>query len=284
VTVPLSLTTSHCLLIRVGAHTYALPIETVQRILSVNASDIQILEGRSALVLDSRPVQLTHLAEVLGGQFSPGPISAGSLALLLGGGERQVACLVDAVLGDQEVLLQRLPAPLQHVPLIAGATLLASGGVVPVLDVVDLLQAAMRVRRLAAAPMAEEFAQRIPTVLVVDDSITTRTLEKNILESAGYRVRLATDGIEALQVLDQLADDGGCDLLLSDVDMPRLNGFELTSAVRANQRFHHLPVVLMTSLDTPEDRERGVTVGADSYVVKRSFDQQALLGVIARLI
>jgi len=124
----------------------------------------------------------------------------------------------------------------------------------------------------------------VRTVLVVDDSITTRTLEKNILETAGYRVQLATDGLEALHLLDQLAQDGGCDLLLSDVDMPRLNGFDLTTAIRADPRFRHLPVVLVTSLDTPADRERGIAAGADSYIVKRAFEQQILLHTIAQLI
>src|SRR5262249_629062 len=125
---------------------------------------------------------------------------------------------------------------------------------------------------------------RKTTVLVVDDSITTRTLEKNILEAAGYRVRLAIDGVEALQVLAEMADDGGCDLMLSDVDMPRLNGFDLTTRVRPDARFQHLPVVLVTSLDTAEDRERGISAGADAYIVKRQFEQQILLDTIARLI
>jgi two-component system chemotaxis sensor kinase CheA len=121
-------------------------------------------------------------------------------------------------------------------------------------------------------------------VLVVDDSLTTRTLEKNILESAGYRVRLATDGAEALELLGQMAESGGCDLLLSDVDMPRINGFDLTAQVRADARFQHLPVVLVTSLDTPADRERGIAAGADAYIVKRTFEQQALLETVARLV
>jgi two-component system chemotaxis sensor kinase CheA len=121
-------------------------------------------------------------------------------------------------------------------------------------------------------------------VLVVDDSITTRTLEKNILESAGYQVRLATDGVEALQMLGQMAEDGGCELMLSDVDMPRLNGFDLTAQVRADPRFQHLPVVLVTSLDTSADRERGIVAGADAYIVKRQFEQHTLLETIARLI
>ncbi len=181
-------------------------------------------------------------------------------------------------------MVHRLPAPLQQVPGIAGATILANGKVVPILDAADLVRASRSAQRAAQlAPQTHAPAQR-STVLVVDDSITTRTLEKNILEAAGYRVRLATDGSEALRLLDQLAEDGGCDLLLSDVDMPRLNGFELTARVRADARFQHMPVVLVTSLDTVEDRERGVAAGADAYIIKRQFEQQILLDTIARLI
>jgi len=284
-TVPLSLTSSHGLLLRAGRASYVLPLDSVQRILHILPRDIRTLEGRAALLLDDRPLALVHLTDLLG-QESPvvGDASSSWYGLLIGSGERQVICLVDAVLGEQELVVHRLPAPLQQVRYIAGATILADGKVVPILDVVDLLRAALGTRHtIQLASQAAAVARR-PTVLVVDDSITTRTLEQNILEAAGYQVRLATDGVEALQLFDQLADDGGCDLMLSDVDMPRLNGFDLTARVRSDPRFQHLPIVLVTSLDTAEDRERGISAGADAYIVKRQFEQQALLDTIAQLI
>jgi two-component system chemotaxis sensor kinase CheA len=236
------------------------------------------------LVIDGHPLPLLHLCDVLGLRQPAERADARPLALLLGNGERQAVCIVDAVLGEQELVLQRLPAPIQQLPLIAGATILADGSVVPILHAADLLRAALGARHAPSVKPLEAPQQLARTVLVADDSITTRTLEKNILESAGYRVRLATDGLEALHLLDQLAADGGCDLLLSDVDMPRLNGFDLTTAVRADPRFRHLPVVLVTSLDTPSDRERGIAAGADSYIVKRTFDQRTLLETIASFI
>jgi two-component system chemotaxis sensor kinase CheA len=129
-----------------------------------------------------------------------------------------------------------------------------------------------------------EASDRTPTVVVADDSITTRTLEKNILEAAGYRVQLAIDGAEAFDVLHRLIENGGCDLLLSDIDMPNLNGFDLATQVRNDPTLKHLPIVLVTSLDTAADRERGMAAGADAYIVKRAFDQQLLLDTIAQLI
>jgi two-component system, chemotaxis family, sensor kinase CheA len=283
--VPLSLTSSHGLLLSVAGASYLLPIDAVQRIVPAPAEAICVIEGRATLTLDGRPLLLCTLADLLGQQAQPrAAAAAGRLALLLGNGERLVACLVDEVLGEQELVAQRLPAPLRRVRGVAGATILADGSVVPILDAVDLLRAARGARHSVAVTPQAEARRPQTTVLVVDDSITTRTLEKNILEAAGYRVALATDGLEALAVLNQLAEQGGCSLLVSDVDMPRLNGFDLTAQVRANARYKHLPVVLVTSLDSSADRERGIAAGADAYIVKRHFDQQTLLDTISQLL
>lgn len=304
ISVPLSLTSSHGLLLRIDQATYMLPLDSVQRIVSVAPSDIKVLEGRSCLMIDNRPLALVHLSDLLGksdrqigkeerrrikgfdndmsGRVTG--ISGWSLALLLGSGERQVACMVDAVLGEQELVVYRLPAPLLRVRFIAGATILADGSVVPILDVVDLVRSAIGSRYSISQSPEIAAPTRPPTVLVVDDSITTRTLEKNILEAAGYKVSLATDGVEALDTLRRMIENEGCDLLLSDIDMPRLNGFELTSQVRADTHMKHIPIVLVTSLDTPADRERGIAAGADAYIVKKAFDQQFLLDTIEQLI
>jgi two-component system, chemotaxis family, sensor kinase CheA len=286
ISVPLSLMNTHSLLLRVGTRSYAIPLDAVQRIVQVAPHDMQTLGGRAALVLDGHPLRLVRLDDLLG-SVSP---NAGRLdtvprlALVLGSGERQSAIFVDDVLAEQELVTHRLPSPLQHVRFVAGASVLADGSVVPILDAVDLVEAAIGAQDTIDLTLEPAKPQRSPTVLVVDDSLTTRTLEKNILEAAGFQVRLATDGAEALDLLDQLPDDAGCDLLLSDVDMPRLNGFELTAQIRAIARFKHLPIVLVTSLDTPADRERGIAAGADAYIVKRTFEQQALLETIAQLI
>lgn len=287
--VPLSLTSSHGLLLMAGSSSYVLPLDSVQRIIQIEPQAIQILEGRAALMLDNRPIALVNLADMLGEEGSSATLTSGSariqrMALILGSGERQIACMIDGVLGEQELVVHRLPNPLQRVRFIGGATIMADGSIIPILDVVDVVRAAIGVRRPIAITPQPSAPRRNPVILVVDDSITTRTLEKNILEAAGYQVRLATDGAEALDMLQQLVDNGGCDLLISDIDMPRLNGFDLTTKVRGSTRFQHLPIILVTSLDTAADRERGIAAGADAYIVKRSFDQQNLLDTIAQLI
>jgi two-component system chemotaxis sensor kinase CheA len=127
----------------------------------------------------------------------------------------------------------------------------------------------------------EDTSDERKTILVVDDSITTRTLEKNILEAVGYEVKLATDGREALGVL---ATAGLPHLIVSDINMPRIDGFELTSRIKQDARYANIPVILVTSLDSPADKARGIEVGADAYIVKSSFDQGNLLDTIEQLV
>ena len=282
VAVPLSLTSTHVLLLRADTMTYALPLDTVQRIVAIRPGDVQVVEDQLVLPLDGRPIVVTRLEELL----NPGAASRRSRlegqALILGSGERQVACVVDQVLGEQELVQHRLPAPLGQVRFIAGATILTTGQVAPILDVVDLLRAAVGRRGSFELAPAITAAAALPTILVADDSITTRTLEKNILEAAGYRVAVAADGAAAWELLTGAGAD--CRLVLSDVDMPRMNGFELTQQIRGHVALQHLPVVLVTSLDSPADRERGIAVGADAYIVKRGFDQHTLLETIRQLL
>ncbi|MDP2657293.1 MAG: response regulator, partial [Candidatus Deferrimicrobium sp.] len=117
-------------------------------------------------------------------------------------------------------------------------------------------------------------------VLLAEDSLTTRTLEKNILEAAGYRVTTAVDGVDGMTKLKT----DSVDLVVSDVEMPRMNGFTLTAKIRADRKLSELPVVLVTAMESREDRERGIDAGANAYIVKSNFDQSNLLGVIRRLV
>jgi two-component system, chemotaxis family, sensor kinase CheA len=165
---------------------------------------------------------------------------------------------------------------------VAGASVLGTGQVVPVLNVPDLMESATRVettpRPSAAGDASAESRKR--AVLVVEDSITARSLLKNILESAGYAVGTAVDGIDAYTALKTARFD----LVVSDVEMPRLDGFDLTAKIRADAGLAELPVVLVTALERREHRERGIEVGANAYIVKSSFDQSNLLAVVRQLI
>lgn len=282
---PLTLQRSHGLLIHVAKHTFAIPLDSLQRIVPATRERVRMLEGRAVLLMEGRPLPLIPLGQLLGmNSESAIDLDEAKPVLILGVNERQIACLVDAISEELELVVHRLPAPLQRVQFVSGAAILADGSVAPILDPVDMIRAAMSARLTVALPDKTVVSAQAPAILVVDDSITTRTLEKNILEAAGYRVLLATNGQEALDQLRAAQANGGCQLVLSDVDMPRLNGFELTERIRSDPQLRHLPVVLVTSLDSPTDRERGLAAGADAYIVKRAFDQQALLATIARLL
>ena len=172
--------------------------------------------------------------------------------------------------------------PLSRVRNIAAATILGSGKVVPVLNVSDLIKSAaasaVRSVKPAATQAVGEAAKK--TVLVVEDSITSRMLLKNILETSGYLVKTAVDGIDAISRLKTEKFDA----VVSDVDMPRMNGFNLTEKIRGDKKLAELPVVLVTALESREDRERGIDVGANAYIVKSSFDQSNLIETLRRLI
>jgi two-component system, chemotaxis family, sensor kinase CheA len=281
---PLTLATFRGVLVRVAEHLFVLPTTVVARVLRVTPADIKTVANRDTLELDGQVVALVQLAEVL--ELPRSPITGAAVdsvaVVVLTAAEQRIAFCVDAVLDEQEVLVKRLGPQLQRVRNIAGATVLGTGHVVPVLNVLDLVKSAIQSsatgKNLAATPVeTEEVGGK--SVLVVEDSITARMLLKNLLEAAGYRVRTAVDGVDALAQLRS----GAVDVVVSDVDMPRLNGFDLTMQLRGDTKFADVPVVLVTGLESREDRERGLAVGANAYLVKSRFDQSDLLEVLRRL-
>jgi two-component system chemotaxis sensor kinase CheA len=186
------------------------------------------------------------------------------------------------VLDEHEVLVKPLRRPLSRVRNIAATTVLGSGQVAPILNVADLLKSARKVTSAAGRVLAEmkSVPEETRTILVVEDSITSRMLLKGILESVGYRVKIAVDGMEGFTLLRTEK----IDLVVSDVEMPRLNGFDLTARIRADKKLSATPVVLVTALESREDRERGIDVGASAYLVKSNLDQSNLLEAVQRLI
>ena len=284
IVLPSTLATFRGILVEAAQRLFVVPTVHVERVARVNADEIRTVEGRDTVSLSGRAIALVRLADVLElpRAKSNGDAHAATLVLVLGTGDQRIAFAVDAVRDEQEVLVKPLRAPLSRVRNIAGATVLGSGQVAPILNVSDLLKSA----RKAGSAVARAAAGARPahaeahSVLVAEDSITSRMLLKSILESAGYKVKTAVDGMEAFTLLRAEPFD----LVVSDVEMPRLNGFDLTAKIRADKKLAELPVVLVTALETREDRERGIDVGANAYIVKSSFDQSHLLDAIRRLV
>ena len=282
---PVTLATFRGILVRADGHAFILPTTNVERVLRVKREEIRTAENRKAITYGREALSLVHLGDVLELPQGDGGDGASPFtkAVILSHGGKRIAFAVDEIGGEQEVLLKGFRKPLRRVRNVSGATIMGGGKVVPVLHVADLMKSAMRaagrIRGESVAASGEKEAGERKSILVVEDSITSRTLLKNILEAAGYRVTTAVDGVEGMTKLKTES----VDLVISDVDMPRMNGFILTAKIREDRKLSALPVVLVTALESREDRERGIDAGANAYIVKSNFDQSNLLGVLRRL-
>lgn len=281
ITIPLTLATFRGILVRAGGRLFAIPASSVERVARASAADVRTIENRETMLLGGRAVSLVRLTDVLE-LAREGETPDTVLAVVIGTYPERIAFRVDAVVGEQEVLVKTLGPQLTRVRNVAGASVLGSGEVVPVLNVADLMHSAIQCAARMPAPVAAAGPSdaRERAILVVEDSITSRSLLRSILASAGYRVNTAVDGVDALAVLDT----DTFDLVVTDVEMPRMNGFDLTARIRSDSNLSELPVVLLTALEQREHRERGVEVGANAYIVKSHFDQSDLLQVVRQLI
>lgn len=276
---PVTLATFRGVHVRCGERDFIFPTIQLAQVTRVARRAIATVEGREAIPLNGRTLSLVRLAHVLGIPTGTAETQAESAQLVVAGtGEGRIAFLVDEVLGEQEVLVKSLGRQLRRVRNIVGATVLGNGRVVPILHVPDLLKSARRATPFPG-PTSDAAVVR-KSLLVAEDSITSRMLLKGILEAAGYDVKTAVDGLDAY---NQLRTEP-FDLLVSDVDMPRMNGFDLTAKVRTDKALADLPVVLVTALNSRADLERGAEAGANAYIVKGSFDQSNLLTAIRRLL
>ncbi len=286
---PTTLSIYRGVLIRVANFRFIMPNTQVESISRIRKDEVKTVEGRATISLNGEVLPLVDLSDVLGfvredfeDQKRQKNDDAFVTAMILGSGEKRIAFTIDEVLGEQEVLLKNLGKQLCRVPNIAGATILGTGEVVPILNGHDLLKSPVEATVPApgvAVIKAEGEAER-GSILIAEDSITSRMLLKNILESAGYLVKTAVDGQDAFTALKTEVFD----LVVSDIEMPRMDGFELTAKIRSDTKLAETPVVLVTGLDSRTDREKGIDVGANAYIVKRSFDQSNLLDTVRRLI
>ncbi len=286
-TLPLRLTSSRGLLVRSSDELFAIPLNNVERIIHVSPEEITPLEGHDTVRYNGQPIPLVWLSDVLNlPRKDTQHDEASTPVVILSAIERRMAFAVDGLAGEQEVVIKGLGKQLARVGGIAGATIIGTGDVALILNVAELIRLGLRGERGSVLRALEQTISPVETrakhrILIVDDSITTRTLEKNILEAIGYNVQVATDGQEALNTI---AESGVPDLIISDIIMPRVNGFDLTRRVKENPKTAQVPVILVTSLGSAEDKTRGIEAGADAYIVKSAFDQGNLLETIKQLI
>ncbi len=288
--IPLTLATYRGIFIEVDGAVFVVPAANVERILRINRSDIKMVENRETVSMNGNTLSYVNLGDILETAGSnreepevkdKTPNRDVQNILIMGAGNNRIAFGIDRIINEQEILVKHLSKPLARVRNTGGVTILGSGRVVPILNISDIMKSAVTGPSVSTGSASEKKAEeKQRSALVAEDSITSRMLLRDILESAGFFVKTAVDGAEALSLLRE----GEFDILVSDIDMPRMNGFELTLKVRADKKLGELPVVLVTALKSREDREHGMEVGANAYIEKGSFDPQQLLEVINRLV
>jgi two-component system chemotaxis sensor kinase CheA len=290
ISVPMTLAALRCLLVRAGGHPYAVPMHSTAVALRCGPDDVVTVDGQPGLLMEGEGIGLAPLAGVLGLRRDTAPHGP---AIVLTTASGRHAFQVDELLGQRDVVVKEIGGMLPRLPMVAGASVEPDGSVMLVLDPDGLIATARGGVPLPAAPSAAADASPPPggepapaerprrgRVLVVDDALTIRELQRSILERAGYEVLTAADGGEALRVLAERP----ADLVLTDIEMPRMDGFALTEAIRDSSELAATPVLILTSRDAEEDRRRGLEAGADGYLVKSAFDEHALLTAVGRLL
>jgi chemosensory pili system protein ChpA (sensor histidine kinase/response regulator) len=274
---PLTLAVTQVVLVASGAKTYALPANLVGQVLQVREGDLASAREAGAIAFQGDPVPLRYLPDLLdepGGQGG----ARSSPVLVLGAGANRLALQVDEVLGNREVVVKNIGPQLAHMPGIAGATVLGSGEIVLILN--PLLLPIHAPRRPQAHSRAGKPADTVQgaAIMVVDDSLTVRRVTQRLLEREGYRVLLAKDGVDALEQMQ--APEMRPDLMLVDIEMPRMDGFDLTRNVRADPRLARVPVIMITSRTADKHQNYAKEIGV-SHFLGKPYQEDDLLAKIS---
>ncbi|MDM8541979.1 hybrid sensor histidine kinase/response regulator [Desulfococcaceae bacterium HSG9] len=287
---PITLATTRVLIVSVDGCKYALPVEFVETTLQLVIDEIFSIEGRQTIIFENNPISVARLSDLLeirpnSSEIENSPnrlqsdISKRPLCIIIGFGEEKLGLLVDELTDEQEIVLKPTGGLLKRVRNVSGAAILGTGEVCMVLNPTDLIRSVQKYSRIGVfEESAEEAAQQ--TVLLVEDSITTRTQEKRILEGAGYEVVTAVDGLDALNSLS----GHHFDAVVSDIEMPNMDGWTLCAKIREDKKYSEMPIILVTSLASEEDKKKGAEAGANAYITKSGFEQDVLLDTLYRLV
>ncbi|PLX02160.1 MAG: hybrid sensor histidine kinase/response regulator [Marinilabiliales bacterium] len=279
--IPTTISKSQGLLVRLNTKHFIIPVSNIIETLRIKPNSIKKVENKSTIQFRGNTLPLIHLSDILEQNRETEIARKYIFIVAVESMNQRVGLIVDDVLDEQEVLFKKLGFPLIKVRNVAGVSLLGNGEICPILNNHDIIRTAFNLRgTLNSTDVEKENKKKQKSIIIAEDSITSRLFIKNILESAGYKVKATVDGKEAFTSMKQEKFD----LLVSDVEMPRMNGFELTQSVRKDKKLKDMPIVLVTSLNNREDQEKGIEVGANAYIVKSSFEQSNLLEVVKKLI
>jgi two-component system chemotaxis sensor kinase CheA len=281
---PLTIAIIHVLLVRTGRRKFGIPLSSVEEMARVERTEIQSVENKMAFELRGHTVPLVRLDEALGIPSAPDKDKArGNVVniVIVNSLYGRVGFLVDELMGREEIYIKSLGSHLGKLRNVSGATILGTGEIIVILDPADMVTSSKTGGSNALQEQtsrSEETVRKL--VLVVEDSLTTRELMRSILESEGYLVDTAMDGLDGMEKVAQK----NYDIIVSDLEMPRMNGLELCRALKANESYRDIPFVFVTARGSEEEKRKGIEVGAQAYISKGNFDQSNLLGTIHRLV
>lgn len=280
IVLPLTLTSIRGLLIGCSGQIFALDSTMVRGLRRVARENVRFVEGRSVLVGEGDPLPLAPLAGLLGLPSAPPRDDEPMQVVLLGVGAAEAAIAVDLLYDEDDLTVRNLGHRFGRLPNISGGTILPDGRVALILHAGDLIEGTLTGKTVSHVAAVKPMPQLRKRLVIAEDSMTTRTLIKAILENAGYEVDAAADGAQAWRLVEQK----GADLVVADVEMPEMDGFELTQTIRSSIEHGDVPVILLTALETDRDKARGLSAGANAYLLKSAFDQRELLAAIREMV
>jgi len=279
IVLPVTIATFRGVLIKCAGEILVVPTNELHKVTKVRTTEIKQTELGDTITVDGRDIAIVRLDNILQLPTSAQRQQPYHLVMILHSAKQTIAFVVDDILDEQEVLVKQFSKPIVRARHLSGVTILGNGKPAAILNVGDVIKTASKFAREHKGTVSD-ISSRKKYILVVDDTITARMLIRTILESAGYKVKTASDGQEALTLLSEQRFD----LVLTDIEMPIMNGLELTKAIKGKEALAKTRVVLITSMTDSEFRKKGEDAGADAFFVKSSFDQSNLLDVIKNLI
>ncbi len=279
-TLPVTLTTLRCLIVSSQHTRFAIPINAIEETLQISEHELIEVIGHHAIRLRNQIIYIVHLTDVLGLTQTKNQLQEKYFVLITRTNGKRVGFIVDEILDEQDIVVKQLPPHMHKAKTIAGATISSDNTIMLILHIPEIVELAKHATIKVWEKPPVEAEVRSPRILVVEDSLNTGEIEKRILEAYGYQVDLAKDGVDALEHVE----DVQYDLIVTDIEMPRMDGFTLTEKLRNMSTYTDIPIVIVTSLERESDKRRGLHVGANAYITKGNFEQRSLIETVKSLI
>jgi len=277
---PTTMSTIKAFLVSSANQTFAIPMEAINTVLRKKEDEIISNQGKRSIIFKEQTIPLFDLTSILNLEATCNCKNKETI-IVLESDDKMIALCVDKLIGDQEILHKKLSAPLYKLKNISGITTLVSGEVCLILNISDILTVATSSKKiLVPSESSKIVANSNYNIILVDDSITTRTLEKNILTKAGYSIEIAQNPIEAFEKMEQTRFD----LIITDVEMPEMDGFEFLEKIKHNEKYSEIPVLMLSSLMTEENKKRATELGAEKYIVKNDFNQDVFQDTVHKIL